>query len=67
MQILKGGSDAHNAIIVDITWPDPHCSAPFIKWEIVEAKRWEPDRELAELCEMHMSILMDLENTVLQE
>ena len=68
MQILKGGADANNAIIVDITWPDSRCSAPpLIKWELVEAKRWEPDRELAELCKKHLSILWDLEHTVLQD
>lgn len=66
-QILKGGADANNAIIVDITWPDSRCSAPLIKWELVEAKRWEPDRELAELCKKHLSILWDLEHTVLQD
>ena len=66
-QILKGGADAHNAIIIDITWPDQHCTSPLVKWELVEAKRWEPDRELAELCKKHLSILWDLEHTVLQD
>ena len=56
-----------NAIIVDITWPDQQCTSPLIKWELVEAKRWEPDRELAELCKKHLSILWDLEHTVLQD
>ena len=66
-QILKGGADAHNAIIIDITWLNQKCTKPLVKWELVEAQRWEPDRGLEELCIKHLSILSDLEHTVLKE
>ena len=66
-KILKGGSDAHNAIIIDITWLTQECTTPLVKWELVEAKWWRPDRRLEELCKTHLSILSDLEHTVLKE
>ena len=66
-KILKGGSDAHNAIIIDITWLTQECTTPLVKWELVEAKWWRPDRGLEELCKTHLSILSDLEHTVLKE
>jgi len=66
-QVVKGGCDAHNALIVDITWPEASSSAPVIKWELVETKRWEPNPELALTVKQHMSLVWDLEHTVLRD
>jgi len=64
--VLKGGCDAHNTIIVDITWADA-TSKPVVKWELVETRRWKADEELLERTKKHMTLVWKLEHAVLRD
>ena len=40
--VLKSGMDAHNALVIDISWYDG-SDAPQITWELVKTKSFPAD------------------------
>lgn len=64
-RILKPGSDAINAIILDITWPDAAGQSPQIHHQLVKVSDWQPDPRLARLAKESYAVLDRLTKTQL--
>eukprot|EP00930_Biecheleria_cincta_P044799 TRINITY_DN30851_c0_g1_i1.p1 TRINITY_DN30851_c0_g1~~TRINITY_DN30851_c0_g1_i1.p1 ORF type:complete len:705 (+),score=145.59 TRINITY_DN30851_c0_g1_i1:26-2140(+) len=68
-RILKPGSDAHCAIVLDLTWDGPGSAprAPLVEVELVKVQDYKPDLELAKKVRNIYSILDNLRLTQITE
>jgi len=64
-RILKPGSDAHFAVVLDITWDTAECTKPHIQAETVRVADWPADSQLQELVTNAYSVLERLRQTQL--
>jgi len=66
-RLLKAGSDAIHAVIVDLTWDN--CTVPGnqprITYDIVNVKEWEPDPVIQKKMEQATAVLTHLNHTQL--
>mmetsp|Transcript_41211 Transcript_41211/g.69275 ORF Transcript_41211/g.69275 Transcript_41211/m.69275 type:complete len:574 (+) Transcript_41211:43-1764(+) len=64
-RLLKPGSDAHFAVVLDITWESAESAKPSLSWEFVKVKDFAADPDLQKKMEEAYAPLMDLRNTEL--
>jgi len=64
-RILKPGSDAHYAVILDITWDSEECTVPRIEAETVRVADWKPDARIKALVQKAYKVLERLRCTQL--
>lgn len=65
-RLLKAGSDANNAIVLDITWASKDASCkPTITAEVVKVSSFEPNREVQAIVDDKLRVLSHLEGTTL--
>jgi len=64
-RIVKPGSDAHHAVVLDITWDKAGDCKPTINVELVKVADWDPDPEMKSLVQKCYSILDNLRQTQL--
>ena len=67
--LLKPGSDANKAVILDLTWEDDSVKGKDVKLkaEVVEVEKWEANEELNQKVEKAYKILDYLRNTKLSD
>jgi 2',3'-cyclic-nucleotide 2'-phosphodiesterase (5'-nucleotidase family) len=64
-RLLKPGSDASQATLLDICWQQSDAVKPKIVARFVKMADWEPDPELKEECDRAYDVLLPLRNTEL--
>jgi len=62
-RLLKPGSDAKHAWILDLVWQSEDAEKPDIEAELVNCKDWDADEEIVKLNEESMGALDKLRNT----
>lgn len=63
--LLKPGSDAHFARVVDIRWTSPDDDKPIIEHELIQVSGYKPDIELEKIVEQAYSVMDPLRFTQL--